>query len=157
MKLIILNAFDDTDYYLSAELKANMNKKYSANVLIIKVKYTNGGVTWHPIDLVKDEDPHITANYIITNDLGSICNMIHGLWARLFLRSRKSIVCNLLHSDVLGFDATSLSSVTAPKKQRSRRYAKKTGRLLAPHIRNLGPKRGEHSSLNLKFPKLGWI
>ena len=61
------NVFDNTDDYLFAELNAIINHIYSADVLEFKVKYINWDMTWHPIDLVKDEDPHATANYIITN------------------------------------------------------------------------------------------
>ena len=35
----------------------------------------NGDEQWYPIDLIKDEDPHAPENYIITNNLGTICNM----------------------------------------------------------------------------------
>ena len=47
------NVFDDTDEYLSTELKAIGDHVYSAGVLEFKVEYINGDVMWHPIDLVK--------------------------------------------------------------------------------------------------------
>ena len=32
---------------------------------------------WDPIKLIKDEDPHTPVNYIITNNLGNICDMTY--------------------------------------------------------------------------------
>ena len=72
------NVFDDTDEYLSAELKFIINHRSSNSVLEFQVEYTHGDKQHHPIDLIKDNDPHATANYIIKNDLGIICKMIYG-------------------------------------------------------------------------------
>ena len=51
------NIFDDIDDYLFAELKAIIDYRSSSCVLEFKVKYINGDEKWHPIDLIKDEDP----------------------------------------------------------------------------------------------------
>ena len=63
------NVFDDTDDYLSTELKDIIGRRSSNGILEFKVEYINGDVEWHPSDLGKDEEPHTTANYIIDNDL----------------------------------------------------------------------------------------
>ena len=76
--------FDQGDDYLAAELHSITNHRCLAGVLEFKVEYSNGDLSWHPIDLVKDEDPHAVANYIIKNDLGPVYNNIHNRWARLF-------------------------------------------------------------------------
>ena len=44
------NVFDDTNKYLSVELKAIITHRYSTSVLEFKVEYTNGNVTWYRID-----------------------------------------------------------------------------------------------------------
>ncbi len=74
--------------------------------------------------MVKNEDPHAVANYIINNDLGEKCNNIHNRWARLFLRSLQRTLRRLCQSDILGFEATTFNPVPSIKKQCSRRYAK---------------------------------
>ena len=66
------NVFDDTDDYLSAQLKAIIDHRSSNGILELKVGYKNGDVQCHPSDLVKDEEPDATANCIMNNDLGPI-------------------------------------------------------------------------------------
>ena len=75
------------------------------------------------IYLINDEDPHATAEYIVCNDLGTISNMTHGRWARLFLRSLKRTVRRLRLSDFFGFEASTFNPNPTSKKRRSRRYA----------------------------------
>ena len=74
--------FDETDDYLSAELKSILDHRYINGVLELKLEYTTGEVSWHSLDLAKREDPYVTASYIISNDLGVIANGKHGRWAR---------------------------------------------------------------------------
>ena len=65
------NIFDDTGDYLSTKLKFIINHIFLNGVLEFQVDYK-------PIELIKDDDPHATANYIITNNLGTIYIMAHG-------------------------------------------------------------------------------
>ena len=116
--------FDQGDDYLAAELKSITDHRYLSGVLELQVEYTDGELSFHPIDMVKNEDPHAVANYIINNDLGKECNKIHNRWARLFLRSLRRTLRRLCQSDILGFEATTFNPVPSNKKRRSRRYAK---------------------------------
>ena len=87
--------FDYKDDFLSADIQAIIHHHYMADILEFNPEYTNGDTSWNTITVVKDEDPHDTANYIIGNDLGPISNGIHGRWARKFLRSLKQILRRL--------------------------------------------------------------
>ena len=53
--------FDETYDYLSAQIKAITDHRYIAGIIELKVEYTDGGTSWYPISLVKDEKPHATA------------------------------------------------------------------------------------------------
>ena len=79
--------FDDNEDFLSAELKSITDHRYIAGILEFNLEYTNGDTLWHPIALVKDKNPHATANYVVSNDLGLISNRIHGRWYCQFLVS----------------------------------------------------------------------
>ena len=73
-----LNAvFDESDNYLSAEIKAITNHRYLSGIIEINLEYTNGDTSWHPIPLVKDEDSHAIAKYVVRNGSGLISNGIH--------------------------------------------------------------------------------
>ena len=76
--------FGQGEDYLAAELHSITDHRYLTGILELRVEYSNGDQSWHPIDLVKDEDPHAVANYILSNDLGTVCNNIHNRWVRLF-------------------------------------------------------------------------
>ena len=79
--------FDDGDYYLAAETVSILDHHYMGGILEFKVEYSNGDISWYPLELVKGENPQATAQYILGNDLGRILNGIHGRWAHSFLRS----------------------------------------------------------------------
>ena len=151
------SVFDDTDNYLSSELKAIIDHRSSNGDLEFKVENTSGDKQRHPIELINDEDPHDTANYIITNVFGIIKHITHSRWARLFLRSLKRILYCLRHSDFLGFEAKICNPSPTSKKRRSRRYAKKMEFLQTCHTRHLIPNGRVHSSLTLELPRLGRI
>ena len=115
--------FDQGDDYLAAELHYITDHRYLAGILEFKVEYSNGDISWHPIDLVKDEDPHAVANYIMSNDFGDVCNNIQNIWVRLFLRSLKRTLCHLHRTNISGFEATTFNLAPTNKETRSRRYA----------------------------------
>ena len=85
--------FDDTDDFFSFELKSILNHRYLAGVLEFKLEYDHGELSWHPLDLVKDKDPHACARYIAGTDLGPISNGIHRRWYRALLISLKKQLC----------------------------------------------------------------
>ena len=61
---------------LSAALEAIMDNRYLYGVKEFQVKYTNEYLSWHPINLNKDEDPHCVAYYVMNNDLRKVSNGI---------------------------------------------------------------------------------
>ena len=75
------------DDYLTAELEAIVDDRYLVGALELQVPCTNRDPSWHPIDLVKDDEPHAVANYVLSNVLGIVSNGIHHRWARSFARA----------------------------------------------------------------------
>ena len=116
------SVFDDTDDFLSCELKSILNHRYLTRVLEFKLEYDNGEISWYPLDLVKDEDPHVCAIYIVCNDLSPIYNGVHRYCACAFLRSLKITMCLLKHIAYLDFYATLYNLPS--RKRRSSCYAK---------------------------------
>ena len=57
----VKTVFDKSDNYLAAEILSILDHQYKGGILEMKVEYSNGEMCWHPIDLVKDEDPQATA------------------------------------------------------------------------------------------------
>jgi hypothetical protein len=55
-------------------------------ILELEVEYSSGDKEFHPIALLKEEDPHAVAEYVLRTDLGRHLNTIHRRWARSFLR-----------------------------------------------------------------------
>ena len=110
------NVFDNTDDYLSAELKAIIDHRFSNSILEFQVKYINGDVEWHHSDLVKDEYPYVTTNYIIDNDLGPIGNMTHN--PSPTYRKRRSH----RYAQNNGAPAGTLHKTDVPKKRRSFKF-----------------------------------
>ena len=53
----INNNFDDKDEILTVEVIAIVAHKFLAGILELQVEYSNGETSWHPIDLIKSEDP----------------------------------------------------------------------------------------------------
>ena len=64
---------DDTDDYLSPELKSILDYRSLSSILKFKLEYTHID-TVYPIDLVKNEDTYATVNFIIINELQSVLN-----------------------------------------------------------------------------------
>ena len=88
-----LNVVFDPDEDKDRDLEAIVDHRTVCSTLELLVKYSTGdGVEdeeWHPIGLVKDEDPHAVAQYVMTADLGKVETGIQRRWARNFLRSLK--------------------------------------------------------------------
>jgi hypothetical protein len=88
-----LNIVFDCDEDKDRDLDSIIGHRIVCRTLELLVKYSTGNGAqdeeWHPIGLVKDEDPHAVASYVMANDLGSTENGIQRRWARNFLRSLK--------------------------------------------------------------------
>ena len=89
------------------------------------------------------------------NDLGTIRNMTHGRWARLFLISLKRILHYLRYSDFLGFEATTFNPTHTSKKRRSRRYAQNNGVPAGTSHKTPGTKKRMTFKFELDVPKTG--
>ena len=88
-----VNVVFDTDEDSDRDLESIIDHRYVSNTLELLVKYSTGNrdedVEWHPIGLVKDEDPHAVAQFVLNTDLGPVETGKHRRWARAFLRSLK--------------------------------------------------------------------
>lgn len=109
--------FNETDDYLSAEIKAIMYYHYVANILELKLEYTNGNNLWHHITLVMYEYSHANATYVASNDLGPISNEYTRALGLYVPQSLKRTLHRLRHSDLFGFDATAYNH-SSDKQQR---------------------------------------
>ena len=109
---------DETDDVLSAELEAIVDHRYLSGIIEFQVKYTNGDLSWHPIDLIKDENPHCVAVYVINNDLGKISNGIHRRWARTFLRALKRTIRRMKKVDFNYIESSTYDPVVSKKARR---------------------------------------
>ena len=90
---IALNASSkDDNLSLPFELEAIEDHRHMSGILELLVSYKTNETSWHPIDLVKYDDPQAVAQYVLQNDLGRISNGKHRRWARAFLRSLKRTI-----------------------------------------------------------------
>ena len=143
--------FDEKDDYLAAELVAITDNRITTGILELLVEYSNGETTWHPIEMIKCEDPQAVAQFVLSNDLGHTSNQRYGQWARLFLRSLKRTLRRLRRSSILGFTATTYNP--SPKKLRSRRGKSLTinGKAIKPSI--VAPTHSRDFKFGLEVPK----
>ena len=79
--------FNNSDDCIETKLKYTIYYIYLPGVLELQVDYSNGDISWYPINLVKYEDPHNVTNYGRRNNLGKVYNSVHNRCANLFLRS----------------------------------------------------------------------
>ena len=59
------------------EITSILAHQFNGGKLEFLCKYSDGSTEWHPIDLVKGDDPYSVANYIMQNDLGQRTNDIY--------------------------------------------------------------------------------
>ena len=85
-------------------------------------KYDSGNTEWHPLELVKADDPWSVANYVMQNYLGDRANQIHRRWARVLLRSVRRVRRRIKQSNTFSFYASTYHPTN--KKLRSRRCCK---------------------------------
>ena len=69
------------------EISQIIQHQFNGGILEFLCRYDTGETEWHPLSLVKKDDPYSVANYIMQNDLGKAANNIHRRWACLFLRT----------------------------------------------------------------------
>ena len=103
---------------LSAELEVIMDHRYLSGVMEQQVKYTNGDLSWHPIDLIKDENPHFVAVYVLNNDLGKVSNGIHRCWARTLFRALKCTIRRMKKVEFSCVESTTYNPVVSKKARR---------------------------------------
>ena len=60
---------DYCDDYLSADIVALHDHRKAAGILELWLEHYNDDKSWHSIELVKNEDPHAVANYVIATIL----------------------------------------------------------------------------------------
>jgi hypothetical protein len=122
-----------------------------AGILEFHLEYTNGETSWNPITVVKDEDPHATANYIIGSALGPVSNRIHERWTHTFLKSLKRTLRRLRRCEFDGFDATTYNPF--PGKKRSSRRYQSDNKIKSGHIKATAPTYKRTFNFCFKVPK----
>ena len=85
------------------EISKIIKHQFKGGILEFSCKYDTGNTEWHPISLVKTDDPHSVANYIMQNDLGKAANNIHRQWAGLFLRTVRRVCRQIKRSNCFSF------------------------------------------------------
>ena len=73
------------------------------------------------MDLIKDEEPHTVANYVLIHALLPIWNGKQQRWVRLFLRSLQRTLRQIRRTNFGGFKYTTFNPVLV-KKRRCQRY-----------------------------------
>ena len=116
-----------------------MDDRYIVCVLDLQVEYTNGDLSWHPIDLVKYEELQAVANYILDNDVGMIPNGIHRRWARSFLRALKCAIKSIKCVDFYDLEASTFDPGISRKARR--KYTKRASKAQTEGPIHVPPKR----------------
>ena len=120
------NQFDRGDDALPVELDYIIDHRYVAGVLELQVSYTDGSKSWHPLSLIKTEDPSAIADFVLNNDLGKVSNGIHRRWARAYQRSLRRAIRRLRRVHFFGFESTTYR----PSKKKNSRRAKRARRAM---------------------------
>lgn len=91
-------------------------------MLELLVVYSNDKVSWHPIELIKNENPQATTTYILSNDLGRTSNEIYERWVQLFILVLKQRTLRYMRrTSLFGFQSATYV-LSSKKKLRSWRY-----------------------------------
>ena len=85
------NNFDREGDDISAELVAIVSHRSLPNILELQVEYTTDECCYHSLNIIKDEDPQVIANYIICNDLSKLTIGQTCCWDHTFLCLLKKI------------------------------------------------------------------
>ena len=123
--------FDDDE--LERDLDCITDHRTAGGVLELQVKYKTGysdeddsdhlvgDLEWHPIGLLKDEDPYAVAMYLIRNDVGKTHTSIQRRWARALLRSVRQTIRRRKKVDDFFGGFTSSSFDPSPENKTSSR------------------------------------
>ena len=136
-----LNVVFDPDEEKDRDLDCILGHRYVMNVLELCVKYTTGtgpeDEEWHPIGMIKDEDPHAVATYCLNTDLGPIETGKQRRWARNFMRSLKVTLRRMRRTCCRTFEARTFvpnpkrptrgPHLNSKKRYSMRKAQKKTG------------------------------
>ena len=147
------NHLNEKANVLSAELAAIVAHRFLPGILEVQVEYTNGDTSWHPIELIKNEDPCAIADYVINNDLGKIPNGKHRRWARTLLCTLRQTFKRLHRVQFYGCESTTYDHM--PKIAHSHR-AKWSRRAQAETTIPNPPKGKRDFKSGLKVPK-NWM
>ena len=101
------------------DIEAITDHRLAGGVLELQIKYATGDhpyddYEWHPIGLVKDEDPYAVAKYVINNDFGDIHTSKQHRWARALLRSVRQTIRRRRRVDDLFGGFSSRTFVSTP-------------------------------------------
>ena len=140
-----LNVVFDPDEDKDRDLDSIIDHRTVCSTLELLVKYSTGNGSmdeeWHPIGLVKDEDPHAVATYVMNTDLGQVMNGIQRRWARNFLRSLKVTLRRMRRTCNRTFEARTFNP-TAKKPTRGSHLTRKQRR----SMRKLQKQKGSSKS-----------
>ena len=93
---------DDTD----PKVDSIISHRYLEGVLEANVCFNDGITSWVNMDVVKNENPKLVADYVMSTDLGMVSNGIWRRWARAFLRSIRLAIRRLRKTHIFGFGSS---------------------------------------------------
>ena len=101
------------------DIEAITDHRIAGGVLELQIKYSTGDdyyddYEWHPIGLVKDEDPYAVAKYVINNNFGDVHSSKQHRWARALLRSVRQTIRRRRRVDDLFGGFSSRTFVCSP-------------------------------------------
>ena len=88
------------------EITKVLQHQYNGGTLEFLCKYDSGNTEWHPLELVKADDPWSVANYIMQNNLGDCANQIHQRWSCILLQSVWRVQRRMKQSNIFSFYAS---------------------------------------------------
>ena len=68
--------------------------------------------------MIKDEDAHCVAFYVIRNDLGKVSNVIHRRWARTLFRALKRTIRRMKKVELSYIESITYDHVVSKKTRR---------------------------------------
>ncbi len=59
------NVFDPDGLETDLEIDALLDHRFVSGILEFECQYSNGDTLWHPLSLVKNDDPYLLAKYVL--------------------------------------------------------------------------------------------
>jgi hypothetical protein len=115
------NHFSQGDDEPDEDIDSILDHRYVDGILELEVEFYTGETEWLDLEIVKDEDPHSVAQFILKSDLGPIMNGKHRRWARKFLRSLRRTMRRLFRVTDTGFSASTFDPTPSFPTCRTRR------------------------------------